>query len=60
MDKISQNQSWIKDYKVFITMAYGAGEEYPHQILNKPFIGDKNTCSTETYLVIGPFATKKG
>ena len=59
MDKISQNQSWIKDYKVFITMAYGAGEEYPHQILNKPFIGDKNTCSTETYLVIGPFATKK-
>jgi site-specific DNA-methyltransferase (adenine-specific) len=40
-------------------MAYGAGEEYPHQILNKPFIGEKNTCCTETYLVIGPFSTKK-
>jgi site-specific DNA-methyltransferase (adenine-specific) len=57
--KILQNQLWIKDFKVFITMAYGAGEEYPHQILNKPFIGEKNTCCTETYLVIGPFSNKK-
>jgi site-specific DNA-methyltransferase (adenine-specific) len=58
-DKITQNKSWVKNYKIFITMAYGAGEEYPHQILNKPFIGGKNTCCTETYLVIGPFQTKK-
>lgn len=58
-DKIIQNQSWINEYKVFITMAYGAGEEFPHQILNKPFIGEKNTCCTETYLVIGPFSSKK-
>lgn len=58
-DKILQNTQWVKDYKVFITMAYGAGEEYPHQILNKPFLGEKNSCSTETYLVIGPFSTKK-
>jgi site-specific DNA-methyltransferase (adenine-specific) len=58
-EKIIQNKSWIKDYKVFITMAYGAGEEYPHQILNKPFVGEKNTCCTETYLVIGPFSTKQ-
>lgn len=59
IDQISQNSSWVKDYKVFITMAYGAGEEYPHQILNKPFLGEKNSCCTETYLVIGPFSTKK-
>lgn len=58
-DKIIQNQSWINEYKVFITMAYGAGEEFPHQILNKPFLGEKNTCCTETYLVIGPFSSKK-
>lgn len=58
-EKILQNKLWVKDYKVFITMAYGAGEEYPHQILNKPFIGEKNTCCTETYLVIGPFSSKK-
>jgi site-specific DNA-methyltransferase (adenine-specific) len=58
-DKILQNISWVNDYKVYISMAYGAGEVFPHQILNKPFLGEKNTCCTETYLVIGPFSTKK-
>lgn len=55
---IPQNRNWVDKYKVFITFAYGAGEDFPHQILNKPIFGDKNTCCTETYLVIGPFKTK--
>jgi site-specific DNA-methyltransferase (adenine-specific) len=58
-EKITQNIDWVAKYKVFITMAYGAGEEYPHQILNKPFIGEPNTCCTETYLVIGPYSSKQ-
>ena len=53
--KIIQNQSWLNNYKIFISEAYGAGEDFPHQIINKPFIGGPNTCSTETYLVIGPY-----
>lgn len=56
-DKIEQNISWVNKYKIFISEAYGAGEEFPHQILNKPFIGDDNSCCTETYLVIGPYET---
>jgi site-specific DNA-methyltransferase (adenine-specific) len=40
-------------------MAYGAGEDFPHQILNKPFYGEPNSCCTETYLVIGPYSSKK-
>jgi site-specific DNA-methyltransferase (adenine-specific) len=56
---ITQNADWIKKHKVYITMAYGAGEDFPHQILNKPFYGAPNTCCTETYLVIGPFPSKK-
>ncbi len=55
IDSITQNQGWINKYKVYISYAYGAGESYPHQILNKPFIGSFNSCCTETYLVIGPF-----
>ena len=46
-------------YKIFISFAYGAGEGYPHQIINKPIYGEKNTCCTETYLVIGPFKSEK-
>ena len=53
-EEIAQNRLWIDQYKIFISRAYGAGEDFPHQILNIPFIGTPNTACTETYLVIGP------
>ena len=53
--EIEQNKNWVKKYKVFITRAYGAGEDFPHQILNTPFMGEPNSCCTETYVVIEPF-----
>ena len=56
---ITQNQKWVDEYKVFIGRAYGAGEGFPHQILNYPILGEPNTCCTETYLVIGPFLDEK-
>ena len=58
-DEISQNTAWVDKYKVFISSAYGAGEDFPHQILNKPFLGEPGSCCTETYLVIGPFNNKE-
>ncbi|MFN4087040.1 MAG: Eco57I restriction-modification methylase domain-containing protein [Spirosomataceae bacterium] len=45
-------------YKVFISKAYGAGETFPHQIINTPIVVGPNTCCTETYLLVGPFKTK--
>ncbi|MGQ9901448.1 MAG: Eco57I restriction-modification methylase domain-containing protein [Fimbriimonadales bacterium] len=56
---IPQNQDWVDKHKVYVTMAYGAGEDFPHQIINKPFYGAPNTCCTETYLVVGPFDSKE-
>jgi len=56
---IKKNIEWVKDYKVYITKAYGAGETFPHQIVNVPILGETNTCCTESYLVIGPFSSKK-
>ena len=58
IDLIKTNKELVNNYKVYITKAYGAGENFPHQILNKPFIGEPNTCCTETYLVIGPFSSR--
>ena len=55
LKQILQNKQWIKQWKVYISYAYGAGEEFPHQILNKPFIGEPDSACTETYLLIGPF-----
>lgn len=56
---VKRNHDYINKYKVFISFAYGAGDNFPHQIINKPFIGEPGSCSTETYLVIGPFENQK-
>ena len=56
---ITQNAEWVDKWKILITMAYGAGEDFPHQIINKPFLVEPHTCCTETYLVIGPFENKQ-
>lgn len=58
-NKIKQNRQWINSYKVYISFAYGAGEDFPHQILNKPILGYPNSCCTETYLHIGSFKSKE-
>ena len=57
--EIQKNIEFINQNKIFITRAYGAGESYPHQIINTPFIPENPSCCTETYLVVGPFKTKK-
>ena len=56
---IPQNNDSVDLFKVFISSGYGAGEGFPHQIINKPFIGEKHSCCTETYLQIGKFANIK-
>ena len=33
--------------------------DFPHPIIGKPFLGEPNSCCTETYLHIGPFKNKK-
>lgn len=58
-EHIKAHQEWINKWKIYISAAYGAGEEYPHQIINKPFVGEKQSCCSQTYLLIGPFESKE-
>lgn len=53
---ITKNHEWIDQSKIYITKAYNAGDDFPHQILNKPIIGKRGTACSETYLLIGPFS----
>lgn len=57
--QITKNFDLVNEYKIYITKSYGAGEGFPHQILNKPFIGEPNTCCTQTYLAIGAFQNRE-
>ena len=56
---ITQNINWLNKFKVLVSKAYGERGAFPYLVLAKPFIGEINTCCSETYLVIGPYSTKK-
>ena len=57
--EVVKNQQWIDNWKVIVPYASPGADDYPHLILSKPLISEPNSCSTETYLVVGPFASKK-
>ena len=52
-----KNYDWAQKSKVFIPEAGSGSDSFPHPILGKPFLGTTGTASTETYLLIGPFAS---
>lgn len=54
-EKIVINTDWVPKWKVLTSMAYGAGDGFPHQITGKPIVAPPNSACTETYLVLGVF-----
>ncbi len=51
--KISKNIDWVNQCKLYIPKAWGVGSGEVDWL--KPFLSNKPSCCTETYLVIGPF-----
>ncbi len=58
LSDIEKNKSWVDKYKVFTAKAYGERGSFPYLVTSKPYLGEKNSCCTETYLVVGPFKNK--
>ena len=56
---VTKNRQWLDSYKVYISKSYGERGSYPYRFLAKPFIGEPNSCCTQTYLMIGGFDSKK-
>jgi hypothetical protein len=48
----------IDEWKIYVSRAYGAGNNFPHPIIGKPLIGPPGSVCTETYLAIGPFESE--
>ena len=57
--EVKRNVEWVDSAKVFISKAYGERGSFPYRVLAEPFLGEKNSCCSETYLVIGPFSSRK-
>jgi adenine-specific DNA methylase len=52
---------FVDFWKIYIGRAApgtGNKDTYPHKIISTPFIGEPGSICSETYLCIGPFATK--
>ena len=52
--QILNNNKWVSLFKVYISYAYGERGKFPYFAIGKPFLGNPNTCCSETYLVINP------
>ena len=57
-NQIERGHELVDRHKIYVSRAYNAGDNYPHQIIGKPIYGAPNTCCTETYVAIGPFIDK--
>jgi site-specific DNA-methyltransferase (adenine-specific) len=56
-DTLRKGTELLSTRKLFVPRVWGIGD--PSVDWVKPFIGANGACSTETYLVIGPFKTAK-
>ncbi|MCH3973648.1 Eco57I restriction-modification methylase domain-containing protein [Bifidobacterium tibiigranuli] len=60
-NEIRTGRDLIDSWKIFVGFAApGTGDKdtYPHRVISTPFLGEPGVVSTETYLAIGPFASK--
>jgi len=54
---VKKNTDWLNQHKLFVAKAIGTGDSKTDVI--KPFIPENPSCTSETYLVIGPFKSKQ-
>lgn len=59
---VSAGIGLIDSWKIYVGRAApgtGNRDTYPHRIISTPFIGEPGSISSETYLCIGPFNSKR-
>jgi len=54
---VKKNFDWVNQHKLFVAKAVGTGDSKTDLI--KPFIPENPSCTSETYLVIGPFKSEE-
>lgn len=54
---VKKNSEWLGQNKLFVAKAIGTGDSKSDII--KPFVAENPSCTSETYLVIGPFNSEK-
>ena len=55
---VTKNAQDIDKWKVFVPIAGSGSNVFPDTVIGKPFIGAPGTLATETYNLVGPFASE--
>lgn len=59
---VAAGEHLVEKWKIYVGFAApgtGNKDTYPHKIISTPFVGAPGTISSETYLCIGPFQSKR-
>ncbi len=59
---VAAGEHLVDKWKIYVGFAApgtGNKDTYPHKVISTPFVGTPETISTETYLCIGPFDSKR-
>ena len=59
IEMVTRGLNLIKAHKVYLGEASSSVGSFPHSILTQPFYGEPDSVCTQSYLVIGPFGSKK-
>ncbi len=58
-ETVTAGKQFIDKYKLFVPYSSPGNDDYPHLVLSKPLVAGPGMVSTETYLLIGPFADER-
>lgn len=59
LSMVLRGHEMINTHKVYLGEASSSTGTFPHAIITKPFYGEPGSVCTQSYLVIGPFDSKK-
>ncbi len=57
ISSVNDNKEWVDKIKILIPKAWGTGDESSDWV--NPYVVEKHSVCTETYLVVGPFDDRK-
>ena len=58
-DEVHDSCGQLDGWKCFVSVVYGERGDFPYFVLGKPSLGEPMSCCTDSYLSIGPFASKR-
>lgn len=57
-EEVVDQPGHLKRWKCFVSVVYGERGDFPYFVIGKPFVGEPDSCCTDSYLSIGGLRSK--